>query len=115
MTLADAMALTDGITQRSKNAKESFDKWAINQTLECAFQKITDRVSKISGRRNDVVHALWGKDDKGPVRWQRLGIDNKIDVSQLKDLRNEIHRLVADINGATRPDLVMISIPLASE
>lgn len=114
MTLAEAEALTDGIVERSTRAQESFERWAMDQDLEGDFGKLIEKVRKIAHRRNDVVHALWGKDPEGRVRWQRKGGNTIIEIDRLKLLRSEIQLLAAFITGATRPDLVKIEMPAAS-
>lgn len=114
MTLAEAEALTDGIVERSTRAQENFEIWAMNQDLEGDFGKLIEKVHKIARRRNDVVHALWGKDPEGRVRWQRKGGGTKIEINRLKQLRDDIRLLAALITGATRPDLITIEMPAAS-
>ena len=81
MSLQDAEALTDGIVERSTRAQESFERWAMDQDLKGDFGKLIEEVRKIARRRNDVVHALWGKDTEGRVRWQRKGEGKKIEIN----------------------------------
>ncbi len=111
MTLAEAEALTDGIVQRSTRAQESFERWAMYQNLEADFGKRIEAVRRIARRRNDVIHALWGRDPEGRVRWQRSGENRGIEINQLRHLRDAILLLAAAITEATRPDLVTIEIP----
>jgi len=115
MTLAEAEALTDGIVARSTHAQERFEVWAMDQNREGDFMRLIAEVRRIVPRRNDVVHALWGKDPEDRVRWQRNGRDTEIEIDQLERLRNEIRLLTAAINGTTRPDLVTIEVPAASD
>lgn len=115
MTLAEAEALTDGIVERSTRAQESFERWAMDQGLEGDFAKLIEEVRKIARRRNNVVHGLWGKTPEGRVRWQRKGGPTVIEIDQLKLLRSEIQLLAAAITDTTRPDLVTIEMPDASD
>ena len=111
MTLAEAVALTDGIVERSTRAQESFERWAMDQNLESDFRQRIEEVSRLARRRNDVIHALWGRDTEGRVRWQRSGKNIGIEINRLRLLRDEIRLLAAAITEATRPDLVTIEIP----
>ena len=111
MTLEEAEALTDGIVERSAKAKESYEIWATNQGLEAEFLKLVDKAGKVARRRNDVIHAFWAKDPAGCIQWRRNGLQKKIDIEQLKVLRDDIHLLAAEINGTTAPASVRIESP----
>lgn len=114
MALAEAVALTDSIVERSKRAQESFERWAMDQDREGDFTKLIKEVRRMARRRNDVVHALWGKDPEGRVRWKRKSEDAKIEIDRLRRLRDEIQRLAADINSTTRPEIVTFEVSAAS-
>ena len=43
----------------------------MDQDLEGDFMKLVEEVRVLARRRNDVVHAIWGKDPEGRVRWKR--------------------------------------------
>jgi hypothetical protein len=103
MTLADVQALTNGIFERSDDARESFERWAMNQELEGNFRRHIDEIRDIARcRRNDVIHGLWGKDPEGRVRWLRNWEDSgEIKMEQLESLRDQIQILIRKINGAT--------------
>jgi hypothetical protein len=107
-TLTDVQAFTDILVGRSRRAQESFEVWAKDQDREGDFKRLTDQVGDIARRRRDVVHALWGKDRDGGVRWLRNGQERDIEIAQLELLRDDIRQLTAEINHATRPDLVTI-------
>ena len=109
--MKEAEALTDGIVERSAKAKESYEIWALNQDLEGEFLTLVDKVGKVARRRNNVIHAFWAKNPAGCTQWRRNGLEKKIEIEQLKSLRDDTHLLAAEINGTTAPALVRIEAP----
>ena len=111
MSLLEAQRLTDGITGRTEEAREAFEVWIQDQELEGKFSELMKELREVAARRNDVFHALWGKDAEGRVIWLRKSQYINPSLASLQKLRDDIRYMTARVDGATYTELLETEVP----